>query len=72
VLIDLTEVSFLSSIGIRLLLINAKSVQRGGGKLVLLGAQPSVLEVLEVAGVMKLFPVHDTREGAERELNAAS
>ncbi len=36
VIVDLSEVNFLASIGIRLLMLTAKSINRRGGKMVIL------------------------------------
>ncbi len=57
---DMTGVTFLSSIGIRMLISSAMVMQRRGGALVLLAPQPQVYQVLEVTGVLDLLPVvHD-------------
>jgi anti-anti-sigma factor len=42
VIVDVAEVEFLASIGIRLLLLNAKSVGKRGGKMVLVAPTPDV------------------------------
>ncbi len=57
IMVDLSAVTFLASIGIRTLLVGAKTVLRRGGKLVLLNPLPDVEEVLEVTGVTDLMPV---------------
>jgi anti-sigma B factor antagonist len=60
VVVDLTNVSFLASIGIRTLLLGAKAMQRRGGTLVLLNPVEEVAKVLEVTGVTDLMPIfHD-------------
>lgn len=55
VIVDISEVSFLASIGIRLLLLTAKSVSGRGGKLVLLNPTPNVAKVLEAASLTTLL-----------------
>ena len=57
VIVDMEAVEFLASIGIRTLLINAKTVQRRGGKLVLVAPQPDVMTVLKAMHVLDLLPV---------------
>lgn len=57
VIVDMAEVSFLASIGIRALFSKAKALQGRGGKMVLVGPQPAVAQVLEVTGVPQLIPV---------------
>src|ERR1700740_2467782 len=61
VVVDMTNVSFLASIGIRTLLLGAKAIQRRGGALVLLNPVDDVVKVLEVTGVTDLMPIfHDS------------
>ena len=60
VIVDMAGVPFLASIGIRTLLIGAKSVQRRGGKMVLLRPTPEVEKVLWVSGVADLMPIFHT------------
>lgn len=57
VLVDLSGVTFLASIGIRTLLPGAKAVQRRGGRFVLLSPVAAVEQVLEVSGVVDLMPI---------------
>jgi len=61
VVVDLARVSFLASIGVRLLLQTAKIVQRQGGRLMLLAPTSDVKQALEVTGVTDLLPVHNDR-----------
>jgi anti-anti-sigma factor len=64
VVVDLTHVSFLASIGIRTLLLAAKAVQRRGGTLVLLNPSEQVQQVLDIMGVSDLMPIHRDAESA--------
>ena len=68
VLVDLTDVDYLASIGIRLLLINAKSVVSRKGRMVLLNPNPEVKNILEVAGILAIIPVYEGLESAETVL----
>jgi anti-sigma B factor antagonist len=54
VVVDLSEVAFIASIGIRLLLTSARAQATRGGKLVLAAARPTVRKVLEAAGIDQL------------------
>jgi anti-anti-sigma factor len=58
------QVLFLSSIGIRLLLSNAKSLKQYGGRMAIAGPQPLVREVLEIVGIATVIPVHADLESA--------
>jgi anti-anti-sigma factor len=62
--VDLARVSFLASIGVRLLLQTAKIVQRQGGRQVLLDPASDVKQILEVTGVADLVPIHNDRDQA--------
>jgi anti-anti-sigma factor len=55
--IDLSEVDFLSSAGLRVLLAAAKTAQAKGGKVVLISPNPAVREVLEVTGFDKFIQI---------------
>lgn len=65
ILLDLSDVEFLASIGIRLLTLTAKSVTSRGGKMVLLNPTPDVYHVLDVTGIPAIIPVHSNFESAE-------
>ena len=71
VVVDLSEVDFLASIGIRLLTLTAKSVSSRGGKMVLLNPNPDVRHVLDVTGIPAIIPVHSHLETAETTLMAS-
>jgi anti-sigma B factor antagonist len=68
--VDLSEVDFLASIGIRLLTLSAKSVASRGGKMVLLNPIPDVDNVLEITGIPAIIPIYSHLESAEAVLTA--
>lgn len=70
VVVDLSEVPFLASIGIRLLMLTAKSVASRGGRMVLLNPPPDVLHVLEITGIPAIIPIYSHFESAETILMA--
>jgi anti-sigma B factor antagonist len=56
--VDLTAVSFLASIGIRAIISNAKALQQRGGKMVLfVGDNATVTKTLEATGIDSLIPM---------------
>jgi len=57
VIVDLTEVGFISSLGIRTLVANAEELSRKNALLVLYNPQPFVEEELQAAGLEKTFSV---------------
>lgn len=63
-LVDLREVGFLASMGIRLLLTVGKTVLRRSGKIVLLGPVPAVREVLTTTGIDAMLAIRATEDEA--------
>ena len=64
IIVDMTRVDFIASIGIRQLVIAAKAVARGAGKLVLLAPTPMVAEVMVVSGLEEILPIVQTEDEA--------
>jgi anti-anti-sigma factor len=64
IMVDLSEVNFLASYAIRVLLIGAKIVAGKGGRLVILCPDNNVAKVLKSAGMDTLIPVHQTQAAA--------
>ena len=71
VIVDLSEVDFLASIGIRLLTLTAKSVASRGGKMVILNPILEVQDVLEITGIPAIIPMYSQLESAETVLMAS-
>ncbi|RKT46213.1 STAS domain-containing protein [Thiocapsa rosea] len=71
VLVDLSQVDFLASIGIRTLLTCAKTTSKRGGKMLLVNPQPMVRAVLDRSGVSSLIPVYADAETALGTLDGA-
>jgi anti-anti-sigma factor len=69
--VDLSRVSFIASIGIRMLLTAARAQANRGGRLVLVGPDPMGRKVLETAGVDQLVPIAADLDGARGLLAAA-
>lgn len=68
VLVDLSAVDFMASIGIRLLTTNAKSLLSRSGRMVLLNPTSSVREVLDLTGIPDIIPIYEQFESAEAVL----
>ena len=67
VVVDLSSLKFLASIGIRALFKSAKAVQERGGRMVLVvGTNSSVVMSLEATGVNSLIPMFKSNAEAER------
>lgn len=55
--IDLSRLDYISSAGLRVLLVVAKKIQQANGKMVLFGLLPNVREVFAVSGFDKIFAI---------------
>lgn len=65
-LVDMSGVSYLASLGIRLLFAGAKALSEHGNKLVVLNPQPMVEETLLNSGTVKFIPIaHDETEATQ-------
>ena len=62
--VDLAGVEYISSAGLRVLLMAAKRLKQPPAALVLCGMGPSVRTVLELTGFVPLFAIEPTREQA--------
>lgn len=71
-IIDLTAVEFLASIGIRMLITNAKAqLQRGGKTVLLVGDNTAVAKTLEMTGIDSLVPMYKSLDEAKAAAGAA-
>lgn len=61
-LIDLSRLEYISSAGLRVLLVVAKKMQQKGGKIVLSALTPNVKEVFEISGFSSIFKIFDSVE----------
>ena len=62
--LDLSDIEFLSSAGLRILVTTRKALQAAGGDVVLAEPSDRVVETLDTAGLNVLFERYDTREAA--------
>lgn len=58
-IIDLSGVSFLASMGIRALIVSAKTVRTRGGRLAICGPDANVANTLRTAGIEQLIPIFE-------------
>jgi anti-anti-sigma factor len=63
-LIDLQNVSFIGSMGLRSIVIPAQAVRRRGGKVALLGPVPMVEEVLKASNIDQVIPIFHELDAA--------
>lgn len=57
ILLDMREVTYVSSAGLRVVLLVAKQAKAANGNLALFGLHPSVREVFDISGFGKIIPI---------------
>jgi len=62
--VDLADVTFLSSQGVRILVAAAKSLAGRKGKLILCSPTPAVEKVLKTIGATEIIPIAGSRQQA--------
>ncbi len=68
--IDLSEVSFMASMGLRSLMLCARSVTTHGGRIALASPQPNVQKVLAESGIGPIIGVHPSLASAVTAVTA--
>lgn len=71
-LLDFSQVEYIASIGIRLLLTTAKTLKSHSGRMAVLGASPLVEEVLNLSGLSQIIPIHADLQAALASLVGAA
>ncbi len=72
VIVDLSGVSFMASLGLRSIVLGGKTVMRRGGAMALLSPQPAVEEVITVSGIDELFSIYRDEAAALAAVKPAS
>jgi anti-anti-sigma factor len=70
VLVDFSGLEYVSSAGLRVVLMGAKKARQTQGKMALCGLRPDVREVFEVSGFLKIIDVVADREAGRERLKA--
>jgi anti-anti-sigma factor len=64
ILIDFTDIDFVTSAGLRAVLLLMRKAKASGGVFALSGVNDQVREVLEVSGLAEMFSIHPGRAEA--------
>ncbi len=64
VVLDLEGLSYISSAGLRAILVTAKQLQKQKARFVLCALQDSIKEVMEMSGFSRIIPIHVSRSAA--------
>ncbi|BCX02634.1 MAG: anti-sigma factor antagonist [Candidatus Roseilinea sp.] len=72
IVIDLSDLAYISSSGLRVLLTGRSNARKRGGEVFLCSLRPPVREVFEMVGFTAVFTIFDTLEQAMEAAAAAS
>ena len=64
VLLDGTGMDYISSAGLRAVLVGARKCQQGGGALAFCALRNECRSVMETSGFLTMFACHETRDAA--------
>jgi anti-anti-sigma factor len=63
-LVDLEQLNYISSVGLRVLMLAAKRLKTANGSIVVCALQPGVQQVFDIAGFTTIFRIYPTRDAA--------
>lgn len=72
VVVDLSGVEFMASLGLRSIVLSGKAIMSKGGKVVLLSPQRAVEEVITTSGIDELIPIYQDEVAAIAAVGSAS
>lgn len=70
IVVDLAELDFISSAGLRVIMLAGKRLSSANGKVVFCSLKEPVREVFDVAGFSSIFSIYDSRDEATKDLQA--
>ena len=68
-IVDLTEVSYVNSGGLRCLVTGWREANKLGGQLILCGLNSRISQVFSTVGFDKVFQIYSTREEAQQHIS---
>lgn len=68
VVVDMTQLTYMSSAGLRALLVAAKKAKPAGSRIVLAAMAPTIREVFDMSGFSTLFEIHANPDDAVKAL----
>jgi anti-anti-sigma factor len=70
IVVDMSQLDYISSAGLRVMLASLKKLRDDGGRLVLAGLKPQIQNVFEIAGFQRIFTIYSTTEEAVSSFSA--
>lgn len=68
VVMDASQLDYISSAGLRVVLVVAKKLQREDAKFILSGMQPHIRDVFDISGFLTILTTADNRDAALAQL----
>ena len=72
VILDFTDLAYMSSAGVRALMMVHKQLNGNGGKLVVYGCRPHIRDLLNLNGLNEIAPFAESFEAAKLHAQAAA
>lgn len=67
-IVNLSDLEYISSAGLRVILATAKKLKSEQGDIMIVGLQGTVKEVFELSGLYSIFKIFDTEEKAFEQI----
>ena len=64
ILVECSKMDYISSSGLRILLMGLKKITLAKGKFALCGLQENIHEIFEISGFTSIFEIHSSKEDA--------
>lgn len=64
VLLDLEKLEYISSSGLRILLMFLKKIKAADGRFMLCGLSPDIREIFEISGFINIFEIFENQDAA--------
>ena len=70
IVVDLAELDYISSAGLRVIMLAGKRLSSANGKVVLCSLKEPVREVFDIAGFSDIFSIYGSHDEATKDLQA--
>lgn len=70
IIFDMRDVAYISSAGLRVIVLTAKHAKAANGGLAVFGLQPAISEVFEITGLGAVIPITSNEAEARSKLGA--
>lgn len=71
ILLDMSRVTYLSSAGLRMLLLLYRRIRENNGFMVLAGLSEEITDIMQITGFLDLFKIFENRNSALQALKKA-